>query len=123
MLGTINRLETTTRDWHQGILTSKSTTNHITLPDSAAAPEWLPYQDEVSERKEKINKALSKLNEQLAFMDRSFRFKYNEDAELYFVQVIDVRTQEVIESLPPDYLLELSAKLKDMIGLFIDKRM
>ena len=62
-------------------------------------------------------------NKEMEQWGKHLRFRYNEEAEQTYVEVIDLETQEVIISLPPEYLIELSIKLKDIIGLFLDKKL
>jgi len=61
------------------------------------------------------------LNKVSAFYDRQLRFDVYEETNRVYVQVIDKRTQEVIRQIPPQEMLELSAKIKEMVGLFLDK--
>lgn len=70
-----------------------------------------------------ILKEVEKLNEQMKANNKTLRFKYSEDAGKYFVQIINPATQEVLDNLPPEYLIDLSAKMKALIGLFIDKKL
>lgn len=69
-----------------------------------------------------LEKEIDKLNNVMKAADQDLRFKFHKEAETLFVELVDVHTQEVIKSLPPEYMLELSAKMKELIGLFIDKK-
>ncbi|MNF03858.1 flagellar protein FlaG [compost metagenome] len=68
-------------------------------------------------------KEIDKLNEQMKATNKSFRFKYSEEAEKFYLQIVDMRSQEVIESVPSEFMIELSAKLKELVGIFVDKRL
>ncbi|MBW7474990.1 flagellar protein FlaG [Paenibacillus oenotherae] len=127
MLGPINRMDATnSRDWNQaamGTATSadKSTSESTTV--QIVKEEKQQLEESQESQKEKMFKEIEKLNEQMKATNRSFRFKYSEEADKFYVQVIDVRSQEVVESLPPEYMIDLSAKLKELIGLFVDKKL
>ena len=123
MLGAINRMDGADRDWNQANLAAKKTleqspTNIGVKSEDSVSRAILNEAD-----KEKLYKEVELVNNQLASKDRSFRLKFSEEAAQFYLQVIDARTQEVIESIPSEHMIELAAKLKDMIGFFIDKKL
>lgn len=73
-------------------------------------------------QKEKFSEELDKLNESIASSGKVLRFKYNDEINEYYVEVLNAETQEVVASLPPEFLIDLSIKMKELIGLFIDER-
>ncbi len=74
-------------------------------------------------QKEEFAKELEKLNESFQSSGKMLRFKFNDEINQYYVEVLDAKTQEVVASLPPEFLIDLSIKMKELIGLFIDERM
>jgi len=74
------------------------------------------------DERKKLEEELKKLNDSIAGYNKMLRFRYNEEAEQTYVEVIDTETQEVVASLPPEFLIDLSIKMKELIGLFIDKK-
>lgn len=75
------------------------------------------------EEKASFNQELEKLNDSIESSGKVLRFKYNEEINQYYVEVLNAKTQEVVASLPPEFLIDLSIKMKELIGLFIDERM
>lgn len=75
------------------------------------------------EEKASFNKELEKLNDSIESSGKVLRFKYNDEINQYYVEVLNAKTQEVVASLPPEFLIDLSIKMKELIGLFIDERM
>ncbi|MGG3838429.1 flagellar protein FlaG [Paenibacillus thiaminolyticus] len=75
-----------------------------------------------SREKQDLQKKVQELNESIANSGKEIRFKYNDEAEDLYVEVIDKATQEVIASLPPEFLIELSIKMKELIGMFLDEK-
>ncbi|MGG1312913.1 MULTISPECIES: flagellar protein FlaG [Cohnella] len=75
------------------------------------------------EDKERLEKELKKVNESLVPYEKQIRFRYNEEAKQTYVEVIDLESQEVVASMPPEFLIDLSIKMRDMIGLFMDKKL
>lgn len=61
-----------------------------------------------------MNKVSELVNSQL-------NFEVFEDTNQLYVQIIDRNTKEVIKQIPPKEMLELSARLKEMVGLILDK--
>lgn len=128
MFGAINRIDANSRDWSQAnpAATANTDKSPVEIKASSQVKEE-KQQIEASESKEsqkdKVLKEVEKLNEQMKATNKSLRFKYSEDAEKFYVQIIDARSQEVIDSLPPEYMIDLSAKLKELIGLFVDKKL
>ncbi len=78
---------------------------------------------------EKIKEALKELQEELErlrrvvhIFDRRYNFLLHENTNRIFVQVIDVTTDTVIREIPPEELLDLMARIHNMVGLFFDER-
>lgn len=74
------------------------------------------------EQQEKLEEQIKKLNESIASSGKELQFKYHEDAKQLYVEVLDSKTREVLSSLPPEFLIELSLKMKEMIGMFLDEK-
>lgn len=79
-------------------------------------------QEYILEQQEKLDEQIKKLNEAIASSGKELKFKYNEDAKQLYVEVLDAQTKEVVTSLPPEFLIDLSLKMKDIIGVFLDKK-
>ncbi|RCX19078.1 flagellar protein FlaG [Fontibacillus phaseoli] len=97
--------------------------NASSLSDNSSNIKELRAQKYLREQQEELEKQAKKLNESIASTGKELKFKYNEEAEELYVEIIDSKTQEVLSSLPPEFLIELSVKMKEMIGMFIDKKM
>lgn len=50
------------------------------------------------------------------------QYKFQEDLQEYYVQIIDQNTKEVIKEIPSRELLDYYANMLKKIGLIIDKR-
>ncbi|MEF2243948.1 flagellar protein FlaG [Paenibacillus sp. IITD108] len=123
MLGAINRMDGADRDWNQANLAAKKTLEQSPMNNGVKNEDSVSRAILNEADKEKLYKEVELVNNQLASKDRSFRLKFSEEAAQFYLQVIDARTQEVIESIPSEHMIELAAKLKDMIGFFIDKKL
>lgn len=121
MLGAINRMDGANRDWSQAM--NPASTNSTEESPADLKETGVETGEGNGKGKDRLLKELEKLNEQMKSTGKSFRFKYSEEAEQFYVQIIDTRSQEVIESIPPEHMIELSAKLKELIGIFVDKKL
>lgn len=119
MLDSINRMEGSTVDWSQLPGIKRTTSKDTTV---AASYKEESEKGELQESKDKLYKELEKANRQFDALNHSLRMKFNEEAEQFYVEVVDVQTREVIDSIPAEYVLDLAAKLKDMVGFFIDEK-
>lgn len=63
---------------------------------------------------EVMNKVSELFNHQL-------HFEVFEETDRLYVQIVDKETMEVIKQIPPKEMLELSAKIQEMVGLLLDK--
>lgn len=68
----------------------------------------------VSNMTETFNELMDKIN-------CNIEFKYNKDADMLNVKMIDKETKEVIKEFPPEEMIENMIKAKDWLGAFIDK--
>jgi flagellar protein FlaG len=75
-----------------------------------------PSYEEVASTTEGVN----------AFLNSSsashIQFSVHEEADRIMVQVIDEDTQEVVRTIPPKELLDLAAKIGEMVGTLLDQR-
>ena len=68
----------------------------------------------VSNMTEVFNELMDKIN-------CDVEFKYNKEAEMLNVKMVDKKTNEVIKEFPPEEMIENMIKAKDWLGAFIDK--
>ena len=72
-------------------------------------------QEEIKESVKDVNEIVEKVKEGLSF-------QIHEDTEKLMVQVIDVNTEEVIKELPPEEMLDLEARIHEMVGILINEK-
>lgn len=81
------------------------------------------YKSLTKQEQDRMQEQIKKLNESIAASGRELHFKYNEEVQELYVEVIDSRTKEVLSSLPPEFLIDLSKRMQDMIGMFFDEKL
>lgn len=75
------------------------------------------------EKKEMYEQATEQMNKVFQAINENLVFKFHDDADQLYAELISLDTKEVIKTIPPEYLLEMKAKMKEMIGLFIDEKL
>lgn len=79
------------------------------------APQPEPSEKEVQQAAEGVNAFLRSGGSHV-------QFAFHRETKRMMVQVVDDRTQEVIKTIPAKELLDLSAKIGEVVGLFLDKK-
>ena len=78
--------------------------------------------EEVVRMEEELLEDIERLNQTVRTFDRKLEFQLHRDTDRYYVQVIDVIDDEIIREIPPEQVLDLLAKIDEMIGLIIDEK-
>lgn len=73
--------------------------------------------------KEEAEHIVKGMNEFLQPQYRSVSFKLHEELDRYYVEVIDNKTKDVIREIPDKKILDMYAKMKEYLGLFIDEKL
>jgi flagellar protein FlaG len=74
------------------------------------------------ELEEEVRESVKDVNEIVDQVKEGLSFQIHEDTEELMVQVIDVNTDEVIKELPPEEMLDLKARIHEMVGILIDEK-
>jgi len=84
-------------------------------------PEAQPGPDAAPEPRA-VEQAAAGVNAFLKSSGSHVQFAYHQEAKRMMVEVIDDRTQEVIRTIPTRELLDLAAKIGEMVGVLLDKK-
>lgn len=75
--------------------------------------------------KEEVHQAIEVANDIMNLSNFHLEFQLHEDSGRFQVRVIDNQSKETIKEIPPDYMLDLTARLKEMInqalGILVDE--
>lgn|GEM_PF-480629 len=71
---------------------------------------------------DELEKAADHIGQALEVIDRGLEFTIHEDTNRVVVRVVNRETQEVIKEIPPEKLLDVIARIWEMIGLLVDER-
>jgi len=87
-------------------------------------PESLQEQSEYNQEKleEDVKESVQDINDIVKKVKEDLSFEIHDETERMMVKVIDRKTHEVIKELPPEEMLDLSARIHEMVGLLIDEK-
>ncbi len=69
-----------------------------------------------------IERQIQKLNKVMFGTDKHFEFSVHKKTNQILVKVIDNDTKEVIKELPPEKILDIVAKIEEMVGVLVDEK-
>jgi flagellar protein FlaG len=71
---------------------------------------------------ERLEEKLKQLNETVEIFHKKIHFQIHEKTNRIMVQVIEKATDEVISEIPPEKILDLVARIEEMIGIIVDQK-
>ena len=71
---------------------------------------------------EEIHKDLEMINEQLKSSNSSIQFSIDDKSNEIIVRIVDRDTGEVIRQIPPESIVRPRDSMRDMSGLFVEKK-
>lgn len=72
--------------------------------------------------KEELQKEINGINKWLQSTSTHVKFTLHEKLNEYYVQVINDQTNEVIREIPSKKMMDMVAKMHEMVGLLVDER-
>lgn len=93
-------------------------------PKEMAAPEENKFQEPTKPiTKEMISDKVAGMNEFLEPTSTNVKFQLHEKLEVYYVQVIDSKTDEVLREIPNKKFLDMYASMAELVGLIVDEKL
>lgn len=68
-----------------------------------------------------LKDAVNKINRTMETYNTELRFSIHEDSGETMVKVINTNDKTVIRQIPPDYILDIVAHVKRMLGIIVDR--
>jgi len=68
-----------------------------------------------------VKEATEKLNKQMEDLGTSIRFGYNDKIGAMYVNVMEMKTGEVIRKIPTEQAMKLSEYFREAVGVLFDK--
>ncbi|MGE5380675.1 MAG: flagellar protein FlaG [Methylocystaceae bacterium] len=101
--------------------TSKMAVDDVKKQISVAAQASADIKQSQKMTAEEVSKNLEIMNKAMEILNYRLRFRIDEDSEQLQVKVIEKDSEKVIREIPPQYILDMIDKLKDTVGMLLDK--
>jgi flagellar protein FlaG len=75
-----------------------------------------------SELKDQLRQIVSDLNKEMTQIGTDLKFGFNEDNDVFYVSVMDKKTDREIRKFPTDEALNLMSKMREVIGQIFDTK-
>jgi flagellar protein FlaG len=79
-------------------------------------------QSSVSISEQQLIEAIEEANKALKGADKRFEFSIHEGTKEIMVKVINDETDEIIREIPPEKILDMVAKIWEMAGILVDRK-
>lgn len=116
-------------DGAAGVQEEQKVLRQFMSPLGAAEQERREAKKEELSRKELLGlleEKTGQLNRAMEIFNKRLRFEVHDETERIMVKILEKRTDnmtdEVIREIPPERVLDMLARLEEMIGLLIDER-
>ena len=73
-------------------------------------------------KQEQVKPTTEALNNFLEFMGAEIRFKVHEKSQRLFVQLVSEKDQRVLRQYRPEEFLDMVARIREFVGIFLDKK-
>ncbi|SEM93977.1 flagellar protein FlaG [Ligilactobacillus sp. WC1T17] len=71
---------------------------------------------------EEIKKQVEEINDKMMHKDIGIEFKLHKRTNRYYVQLVDKKTDKVVQEIPPKRVLDMLGKVWDELGIAVDKK-
>ncbi|AIF53441.1 flagellar protein FlaG protein [Pelosinus sp. UFO1] len=97
-----------------------STTSGVKDVDNKKNTGTTADENQLSENE--LNDITEKINSFMQSLNTNIQFELHTETKTLMIQAVDNKTHEVIKEFPSHELLDMVAKIKDCIGVFLDKK-
>ncbi|MGE5404694.1 MAG: flagellar protein FlaG [Candidatus Saccharibacteria bacterium] len=109
----------------QDVQLPRDEVQQATVPVESMKPDQESSKPDISP--EKLQAVTDEMNKTMDVLNHALRFTVRDDKQLQ-VQVIDSESKKVIREIPPEEMLDLADKIKEMVksfshvvGMFVDE--
>lgn len=102
--------------------TTQSSQGDTSIISSTAGSESnLSAEEKAAQNRDKIRKAIEKMNAQLP--NSEVKFGIHEKTDRVTIKLVDKDTKEVIKEFPPEKTLDMIAKCMELAGVLVDEKL
>ena len=115
---TSKHVEATTTPKSANVMPTKQVEHYSETTD--ANPD--NQQDQTKDVKASLENTVKELNEQMDMLDTNLKFGFNDKIDNMYVNVMEKSTGKLIRKFPTEEAMNLSAKMKEIVGMIFDKK-
>lgn len=67
---------------------------------------------------EELNKILEELRHKLSMLEKYLKINIDEELKIPISKIIDMRTEEVIRQIPPEWIVDILRRMNELKGIF-----
>ncbi|TWH45238.1 flagellar protein FlaG [Sporomusa sp. KB1] len=71
---------------------------------------------------EKLENITDGLNDFMQYLNTNLKFVLHQKTDRLIVQIVDIKSQKVLKEAPPREILDVVAKIHDLVGALIDQK-
>lgn len=87
---------------------SSSTVENFDIPKDLSSDVMIKHAD--------------KMNQMMTALNTDLRFSIHEKTNQLMVQMVDIKKDKVVKEFPPHEFLDMVAKIRDYVGMILDKK-
>ncbi len=72
--------------------------------------------------KQQLDNTIKHLNDHMKSLDTNITFGFNDKIDTMFVNVMERSTGKIIRKIPTEEAMDLSEKMKEIVGMIFDKK-
>ncbi|AJK89315.1 MULTISPECIES: flagellar protein FlaG [Lysinibacillus] len=100
--------------------TAMATTKSQLVSQSQLEKTTITEGQEIS--KDKLQNVVDTVNEFLQINHNASKFVLHDGLDRYFVQVVNIQTEEVVKEIPPKKLLDAFYEMQKLLGMVVDEK-
>ena len=70
--------------------------------------------------REKVENATEQLNQIMETFNKGMRFRVHDDTDQTYVEIFNKNTEEVVKTFPSEDMLDLMARMENVLGMILD---
>ncbi|ODA44288.1 Flagellin protein FlaG [Thermodesulfovibrio sp. N1] len=70
---------------------------------------------------EELNRMMEEIRHKFSMLEKYLQIDIDEQLQIPISKIIDMRTEEVIRQIPPDWIVDILRRMEELRGVFYSK--
>lgn len=102
-------------------IAQKGNINKITENKDILNKELTDNIQKVSVSQEELNRMMEELRHKFNMLEKYLQIDIDKELEMPISKIIDMRTEEVIRQIPPEWIIDILRRMEELRGVFYSK--